>query len=269
MLLALYSDLNLCLDQEDSLGVSLDLVIPLLNVTTLNTSLFDLLTITYLPNWPIKESFWPSQWYLFSHHLMGLTGPRVPQSCGVDSVGELIVPGTLLKGLSSMFHATLTPKTLKKVQYVVLQTVAYRSHSGPPSCRFYTFFSLKRTFQQLPPFSLEDPIANHGHEYTDPYCLLYRRKASLDFVFVIDFFFLSRPQTLQVWVALSSSLLRHPRSRWPPTLRLLGHLGMIHEERICIPCYFRITTGQKDFIILSWFNLLNSAELWKSTNYKA
>lgn len=164
MLLALDSELNLRLDQEDSLGVSLDLVIPLLNVTTLNTSLFDLLTITYLPNWPIKESFWPSQWYLFSHHLMGLTGPRVPQSCGFNSVGELIVPGTLLKGLSSMFHATLTPKTLKKVQYVVLQTVASRSHSGPPSCRFYTFFSLKRTFQQLPPFSLEDPIANHGHE---------------------------------------------------------------------------------------------------------
>lgn len=50
MLLALYSDLNLRLDQEDSLGVSLDLVIPLLNMTTLNTSLFDLLTITYLPN---------------------------------------------------------------------------------------------------------------------------------------------------------------------------------------------------------------------------
>lgn len=90
---------------------------------------------------------------------MGLTGPRVPQSCGFDSVGGLRVPGTLLKGLSSMFHATLPPKMLKKVQYVVLQTAAYRSHSGPPSCRAYTFFSLERTFQQLPPFFPRRPYS--------------------------------------------------------------------------------------------------------------
>lgn len=95
-----------------------------------------------------------------------------------------------------MFHANLSPRTLKKAQYVILQSLVYVTQSVlHPVGPILSLTSEEPSSNPL--FFLEDLAAKHvGYKVycspsqgkADSYCLLCIRKVTLGFVFVIGCF---------------------------------------------------------------------------------